>query len=76
MFAKNGSIFTSTNSKPAQEVNNYYTYDHEDLKEMKNEIKKLNEYMSDPANRQAYISREIQTTFDKNESFLRNKARS
>lgn len=76
MFAKNGSIFTSTNSKPAQEVNNYYNYDSEKIDEMIRQQKVLNEYLSDPANRQAYISREIQTTFDKNESFLRNKARS
>lgn len=76
MFAKNGSIFTSTNSKPAQEINNYYTYNTDDIKEMKEQIKQLNQYMSDPSNRKAVISRDIQTEFDDNESFLRNLARS
>lgn len=76
MFAKNGSIFTSSNSKPTQEVNNYYTTDTDELKEMKKELKQLNQYMSDPRNRQAYLSRELQIEFDKNELFLRNLAKS
>ena len=75
MFARNGNIFTSTNSKPAQEINNYYTTDTDKLDVMTKELKQLNQYMSDPNNRKAVISRDIQTEFDVNESFLRNLAR-
>ncbi len=37
-------------------------------------MKDLAKYLEDPKNRQAYISRQTQTDFDKNEDFLRNRA--
>ena len=43
-----------------------------DESEMAKNIKKLTQYMSDPKNRQAVISRKMMTEFDSNESELRN----
>lgn len=37
-------------------------------------MRDLAKYLEDPKNRQAYISRQTQTDFDKNEDFLRNRA--
>ena len=39
------------------------------------EMRRLADYLSDPANRRAVISRRTQETFDANENFLRNAAR-
>lgn len=39
------------------------------------EMRRLADYLSDPANRRAVISRRTQETFDDNENFLRNAAR-
>lgn len=39
------------------------------------EMRRLADYLSDPANRHAVISRRTQETFDANENFLRNAAR-
>lgn len=39
------------------------------------EVQRLADYLSDPANRRAVISRRMQETFDANENFLRNAAR-
>lgn len=44
------------------------------LEKMLEEISALRSYMSDPRNRQAVISRELQTEFEQQEDFLRNAA--
>lgn len=65
----NGRTFAASN----QTTNNYYQNDSNN--EVLKELQKLNEYMRDPNNRRAYISREIQLEFDRQEKEVREIAR-
>lgn len=71
------SNFTG-NNLPQPVVNNYYSNstqpENEALEKMLTELIELRKYMSDPTNRRAVISREIQLEFDRQEHFLRNAA--
>lgn len=58
---------------PSNQTNNYYT--NSDNAELLKEVRRMNEYLSDPANRRAYISRKIQLEFDEQENEIRELAR-
>ena len=58
---------------PSNQTNNYYT--NSDNAELLKEVRRMNEYLSDPANRRAYISRKIQLEFDEQEKEIRELAR-
>ena len=61
--------FASSN----QSSTNYYQ--NPENSELLKEIRQMNEYLKDPNNRRAYISREIQLEFDEQEKEIRNLAR-
>ena len=56
-----------------QTTNNYYQ--NSENSELLKEIRQMNEYLRDPKNRRAYISREIQIEFDEQEKEIRELAR-
>ncbi len=64
----NGRTFAPSN----QVTNNYYPSDNGELLK---ELRQMNEYMKDPNNRRAYISRKIQLEFDEQENEIRELAR-
>lgn len=64
----NGSTFAPSN----QITNNYYPSDNGELLK---ELRQMNEYLKDPNNRRAYISRKIQLEFDEQEREVRGMAR-
>ncbi len=64
----NGSTFAPSN----QVTNNYYPSDNGELLK---ELRQMNEYLKDPNNRRAYISRKIQLEFDEQEREVRELAR-
>lgn len=64
----NGRTFAPSN----QTTNNYYQNDNGELLK---ELRQLNEYLRDPNNRRAYISRKIQLEFDEQEREVRELAR-
>lgn len=53
-------------------TNNYYSTDNSELL---TEIKTMNRYLSDPRNRQAYITRKTQLEFDEQEQNIREMAK-
>lgn len=57
-------------SEKTQVVNNYYTSEKENS-ELLSEIKRMNQFLSDPKNRQAYISYKIQTETTANREFIK-----
>ena len=61
--------FASSN----QTTNNYYQ--NSENSELLKEIRQMNEYLRDPNNRRAYISRKIQLEFDEQEQEIREMAR-
>ena len=67
--------FAGTNTPVINHYHNTTTQsDKEFLEQMLNEITELRKYMSDPANRRAVISRDMQLQFEEQENFLRNAA--
>ena len=64
----NGRTFAPSN----QVTNNYYPADNGELLK---ELRQMNEYLKDPNNRRAYISRNIQLEFDEREREVRELAR-
>lgn len=64
----NGRTFAPSN----QVTNNYYPSDNGELLK---ELRQMNEYLKDPNNRRAYISRKIQLEFDEQEKEIRELAR-
>lgn len=64
----NGRTFAHSN----QVTNNYYPSDNGELLK---ELRQMNEYLKDPNNRRAYISRKIQLEFDEQEKEIRELAR-
>jgi tubulin-specific chaperone A len=64
----NGSTFAPSN----QVTNNYYPSDNGELLK---ELRQMNEFLKDPNNRRAYISRKIQLEFDEQEENIRSMAR-
>ncbi len=56
-----------------QTTNNYYQ--NSENSELLKEIRQMNEFLRDPNNRRAYISREIQLEFDEQEKEIRRLAR-
>ncbi len=64
----NGRTFAPSN----QVTNNYYPADNSELLK---EMKQMNEFLKDPNNRRAYISRKIQLEFDEQEEGIRSIAR-
>ena len=64
----NGSTFAPSN----QVTNNYYPSDNGELLK---ELRQMNEYLKDPNNRRAYISRKIQLEFDEQEREVMELAR-
>jgi len=66
----NGRTFATSNQTT---TNNYYQ--NAGNNELLQELRKLNEYMRDPNNRRAYISRRIQEEFDRQEEEVRAMAR-
>lgn len=64
----NGRTFAPSN----QVTNNYYPADNGELLK---ELRQMNEYLKDPNNRRAYISRKIQLEFDDQEREVRELAR-
>lgn len=64
----NGRTFAPSN----QVTNNYYPADNGELLK---ELRQMNEYLKDPNNRRAYISRKIQLEFDEQEREVREMAR-
>ena len=64
----NGRTFAPSN----QVTNNYYPSDNGELLK---EIRQLNDYLRDPNNRRAYISRKIQLEFNEQEREVREMAR-
>ena len=67
--SENGRTFAPSNQTT---TNNYYQNDNGELLK---ELRQLNEYLRDPNNRRAYISREIQLEFDEQEREVRELAR-
>ena len=65
----NGRTFAPSN----QTTNNYYQ--NPDNSELLKEIRKMNDFLRDPNNRRAYISRKIQLEFDEQEEEIRSMAR-
>ncbi len=65
----NGRTFAPSNQTT---TNNYYQNDNGELLK---ELRQLNEYLRDPNNRRAYISRKIQLEFDEQEREVRELAR-
>ena len=65
---QNGRTFAPSN----QITNNYYPTDNGELLK---ELRQMNEYLKDPNNRRAYISRNIQLEFDEQEREVREMAR-
>lgn len=65
----NGRTFAPSN----QTTNNYYQ--NPDNSELLKEIRKMNDFLRDPNNRRAYISRNIQLEFDEQEEEIRSMAR-
>lgn len=65
----NGRTFAPSNQTT---TNNYYQNDNGELLK---ELRQLNEYLRDPNNRRAYISRKIQLEFDEQEQEVRELAR-
>ena len=65
----NGRTFAPSN----QTTNNYYQ--NPDDSELLKEIRKMNDFLRDPNNRRAYISRKIQLEFDEQEAEIRELAR-
>ena len=64
----NGRTFAHSN----QVTNNYYPSDNGELLK---ELRQMNEYLKDPNNRRAYISRKIQLELDEQEKEIRELAR-
>lgn len=64
----NGRTFAPSN----QVTNNYYPSDNGELLK---ELRQMNEFLKDPNNRRAYISRKIQLEFDEQEENIRSMAR-
>lgn len=64
----NGRTFAPSN----QVTNNYYPSDNGELLK---ELRQMNEYLKDPNNRRAIISRKIQLEFDEQEKEIRELAR-
>ena len=64
-----GRTFAPSN----QTTNNYYQ--NSDDSELLKELRQMNEYLRDPNNRRAYISRRIQLEFDEHEQEIRELAR-
>lgn len=64
----NGRTFAPSN----QVTNNYYPSDNGELLK---ELRQMNEYLRDPNNRRAYISRKIQLEFEEQEREVRELAR-
>ena len=67
--SQNGRTFAPSN----QTTNNYYQ--SSENSELLKEIRQMNEYLRDPKNRRAWISREIQLEFDEQEKEIRETAR-
>ncbi|MBQ6155977.1 MAG: phage tail tape measure protein [Bacteroidales bacterium] len=65
----NGRTFAPSN----QTTNNYYQ--NPNNSELLKEIRKMNDFLRDPNNRRAYISRNIQLEFDEQEEEIRSMAR-
>jgi len=65
----NGSTFAPSN----QITNNYYQ--NSDNSELLKEMRQMNDFLRDPNNRRAYISRKIQLEFDEQEQEIRSMAR-
>lgn len=65
----NGRTFAPSN----QTTNNYYQSPNNS--ELLKEIRKMNDFLRDPNNRRAYISRNIQLEFDEQEEEIRSMAR-
>lgn len=65
----NGRTFAPSNQTT---TNNYYQNDNSELLK---ELRQMNEYLRDPNNRRAYISRKIQLEFDEQEREIRELAR-
>ncbi len=66
--------FAADNTLPSVTNNNYTATSPETLSKMLEQLTVLTAYMSDPKNRQAVISREMQLEFEQQENFLRNAA--
>ena len=66
---ENGRTFAPS----SQTTNNYYQ--SSENSELLKEIRQMNEYLRDPNNRRAYISRKIQIEFDEQEREIRELAR-
>ncbi len=68
-----------TFASQSQAVTNVYNTNSNntvaDTSELLNELKQMNRFLSDPKNRQAYISRKTQLEFEKNENELKEMAR-
>ena len=67
-ISENGRTFAPSN----QVTNNYYPSDNGELLK---EIRQMNDYLRDPNNRRAIISRKIQLEFDEQEREIRELAR-
>ena len=65
----NGRTFAPSN----QTTNNYYQ--NSDNSELLKEMRQMNDFLRDPNNRRAYISRNIQLEFDEQEEEIRSMAR-
>ena len=65
----NGRTFAPSN----QTTNNYYQ--NSDNSELLKEMRQMNDFLRDPNNRRAYISRKIQLEFDEQEEEIRSMAR-
>ena len=65
----NGRTFAPSNQTT---TNNYYQNDNGELLK---ELRQMNEYLRDPNNRRAYISRKIQLEFEEQEEQIRSMAR-
>lgn len=66
--------FAADNTPPSVANNYQSATDPETLSKMLEQLTALTAYMSDPKNRQAVISREMQLEFEQQENFLRNAA--